>query len=337
MNTGPTVPLRSLLGLGVAVLAFHLWLLNSAPRAVTVRNPVVAPAFVTRSVALPTPVPLPGPVIAAAQNPRAQDKPPPKPQPKSRAREPIAVRSLRSPLPEPSSASATSPQAPATSASPPAAALVRFNIPPSVRLQYELTGKSRQRLWQGRGELSWRHDGASYQARLELSSPSLPARIQNSMGSITTGGLAPLRFSDKARSEEATHFERDRGKVSFSSNRPDAPLLAGAQDRLSVLLQLGAMLAGEPARFTAGTTLAIQTAGTREAEPWLFTVEGDEALALPGGSVLALKLSRDPQRDFEPKLELWLAPAMDYVPVRLRLTLPNGDWTDQQWSSTDTR
>jgi hypothetical protein len=125
--------------------------------------------------------------------------------------------------------------------------------------------------------------------------------------------------------------------VSFSSNRPDAPLLAGAQDRLSVLLQLGAMLAGEPNRFTEGTTLVIQTAGTREAEPWLFTVEGAETLALPGGSVVALKLSRNPQRDFEPRLELWLAPAMDYVPVRLRLTLPNGDWTDQQWSSTDTR
>jgi len=26
---------------------------------------------------------------------------------------------------------------------------------------------------------------------------------------------------------------------------------------------------------------------------------------------------------------------MDYAPVRLRLTQPNGDWVDQQWSSTD--
>jgi hypothetical protein len=35
------------------------------------------------------------------------------------------------------------------------------------------------------------------------------------------------------------------------------------------------------------------------------------------------------------KVELWLAPGAAYAPVRLRLTQPNGDWVDQQWSSTD--
>ena len=36
------------------------------------------------------------------------------------------------------------------------------------------------------------------------------------------------------------------GRISFSNNAPDAALQAGAQDRLSVLLQLGAMLAADP-------------------------------------------------------------------------------------------
>ena len=48
-----------------------------------------------------------------------------------------------------------------------------------------------------------------------------------------------------------------------------------------------------------------------------------------------LKLTRNPRKEFDIKVELWLAPGMDYVPVRLRLTQPNGDWLDQQWSSTD--
>ena len=74
---------------------------------------------------------------------------------------------------------------------------------------------------------------------------------------------------------------------------------------------------------------------TREAEPWVFTVEGEEQLQLPGGNVAALKLTRNPRKEFDQKVELWLAPGMDYVPVRLRLTQPNGDWVDQQWSSTD--
>ncbi len=213
----------------------------------------------------------------------------------------------------------------------------RFSIPASIRLHYQVTATARQIRLQGEGELLWHHDGTSYDARLEVSSPLLPRRIQHSTGLITAEGLAPLRFSDKARSEEAAHFLRDQGKVSFSSNRPDAALVAGTQDRLSVMLQLGAMVGGAPAAFPAGTVISIPTAGTREAEPWLFTVEGEETLELPGGKVAALKLIRNPRREFDQTVELWLAPGMDYVPVRLRLTQANGDWVDQQWSSTDRR
>jgi hypothetical protein len=34
---------------------------------------------------------------------------------------------------------------------------------------------------------------------------------------------------------------------------------------------------------------------------------------------------------------VWLAPGKAYAPVRLRLTQPNGDWADHQWSATDSR
>jgi len=204
-----------------------------------------------------------------------------------------------------------------------------------MRLHYRVTLQVRGGTSAGEGELVWRHDGESYEARLEFTAPLLPARAQRSTGRITSDGLEPLRFSDKARTEAATHFERDAGKVSFSSNKPDVPLLAGAQDRLSVLLQLGAMIAGQPQRFPPATIIAIQTAGTRDAEPWLFAVEQQELLQLPGGTFNSLKLTRNPRKEFDQKLEVWLAPGMDYVPVRLRLTQPNGDSVNYEWSSTD--
>lgn len=235
-------------------------------------------------------------------------------------------------MPMPLQEAAAQAGAPAAASDAPA---LRFAIAASARLHYQVTASLRQQRWQGAGELIWRHDGTSYQARLEVSAPLLPPRVQHSAGVITPEGLAPLRFSDKARSEEAAHFERAQGKVSFSSNRPDAPLLPGAQDRLSVMLQIGAMVGGDPRKFPVGTLISIQTASTRDAEPWLFTVESEEELELPGGKVPSLKLTRNPRREFDQKVELWLAPRMDYVPVRLRLTQPNGDWVDQQWSSTD--
>ena len=206
-----------------------------------------------------------------------------------------------------------------------------------MSLHYAVTAQVKSAQAQGSGELSWEHDGETYEARMETRAPGLPPRIQLSSGRITAEGLAPLRFSEKTRTEQATHFERAAQRLSFSNNRPATTLLAGAQDRLSVLLQLGAMLAGEPHRFPAGTTVLIQTATTRDAEPWAFTVEGAEPLDLPGGSVSTVKLVRPPRHEFDQRMELWLAPGLDYAPVRLRLTQPNGDWVDQQWSSTDRR
>lgn len=335
---------RWLVALAMAVLAGHVLLLRPPKESVRAPESRARP-FLTRTVAMdlaPAAVPAifePAPVRPAKRVPlatvgreaasmmaatdRARTEPA-KPTPQNSAPAAAAAAAPAStPIPAPMAA-------PDAGAQPAA-----FRIPGSVRLQYRVNLQIRGLAWQARSQLEWRHDGDSYDARLEVSAPLLPTRWQRSTGRITAEGLAPLRFADKGRSEEATHFERDKGKVTFSSNRPDAPLLAGAQDRLSVLLQLGAMIAGEPAKFPRGTTITFQTAGTHDSEPWLFTVEGPETLHLPGGQVEGLKLIRNPRKEFDLKVELWLAPGMDYVPIRLRLTQPNGDWVDQQWSSTD--
>jgi hypothetical protein len=208
-------------------------------------------------------------------------------------------------------------------------------VPPSARFHYDVALQAKGFALKGQAELEWRHDGRQYEAKLEVSNPFLTKRIQRSTGRITEDGLAPGYFLDKSKNEQAAHFDREKGRVIFSNNRPPAPLEAGLQDRLSVLMQLAAMVGAQPARFRTGVEIAIPTASTREAEDWIFAVEGEEDLQLPGGAVRALKLHRKPRKEFDQRLELWLAPRMDYAPVRVRLTNPNGDTVDQRWSSTD--
>jgi hypothetical protein len=307
--------------MAAAVLAAHLLLLRAGPGPLQLANPIATGALITRTIAATPSSPPAQPELLPAAAPRRPRIAPPEAAP--------MVDHAIVPVVTPAAPPTATPQEAA------AQAAASFNIPGSVRLHYKVSAQSRNLLWHGAGELLWRHDGARYDAKLEVSAPLLPTRIQRSTGNITADGLAPLRFSDKSRSESAAHFQRDEGKISFSSNRPDAPLLPGAQDRLSVLLQLGALVAGNPGKFGPDATIAIQTASTREAESWVFTVETEEQLQLPGGKVATLKLTRNPRKEFDIKVELWLAPAMDYVPVRLRLTQPNGDWLDQQWSSTD--
>ena len=338
MTARHAVPLRPLLVLAAAVLAAHLLLLRAGPGSVHLSPTLGTQPFITRNIATQ-----PLPAAAAAQLQPAVLPPPSEP---AKAREPIARVSRNALVVRTQNTIAAAAAMPAEQVQPsslpaapaapkPGAQLGAFAIPRSMRLHYQVTALVRRQAWSGEGELVWHQDGESYEAKLEISAPLLPTRTQHSTGRITAEGLAPLRFSDKVRSEQAAHFERDKGKVSFSSNTPDAPLLPGAQDRLSVLLQLSAMIAGEPAKFPPATTISIQTASTRDAETWLFTVEREEELKLPGGTMSGLKLTRNPRREFDQKIELWLAPSMDYVPVRLRLTQPNGDSVDQQWSSTD--
>jgi hypothetical protein len=95
------------------------------------------------------------------------------------------------------------------------------------------------------------------------------------------------------------------------------------------------LIGGQPGQYPPGTQITVPTASTRDSETWFFDVLAEEDLVLPGGAVRALKLQRRPRKEFDQKIELWLAPRMDYAPVRLRLTNPNGDTVDQRWSSTD--
>ena len=57
-------------------------------------------------------------------------------------------------------------------------------------------------------------------------------------------------------------------------------------------MQLGALLAGDPARYPTGSQIAVQTATSRDADVWVFTVGEEETLSLPAGEFVARKLSR---------------------------------------------
>ena len=100
-------------------------------------------------------------------------------------------------------------------------------------------------------------------------------------------------------------------------------------------LQLGARIAARPQAYPPGSQLEVQAATAREALIWRFQVEGPEELQLPGGHQATLRLVRRPEGEFEPRLEVWLAPGLDYAPVRMRLTQHNGDHLDYRWSGTD--
>ena len=232
---------------------------------------------------------------------------------------------------------ATSPSTPAGPADNVAA--VTLKIPASVRLEYDVRAEVQGLTANALAELFWRHDDHAYDARLDLTLPLVGTRTQTSVGRMTPAGLAPTRFSDKARRELVAHFERTPngagGRIVFSADTPAVPLMAGAQDQLSAFLQLGAMLAGAPGKYPSGTPISLQIAGPRDADVWLFTVGKMQQLRLPYGELDTVKLTRSPRHESDSKVEMWLAPSMGYLPVRIRLTQANGDQFDQRLRAID--
>ena len=295
------------------------------PPPLVTANPVTAPEPLPtakpaiKPVSEPVPVPLPVAVALPVPAPVPVAVPVPAPQQLASIAQP--------PQPPPT------PEPPVPSRPPRESALTlgTVAVPPPTRLLYR--GESNKFPFRVSGELVWRQDGLGYDARLTMSAFVL-SWVYTSRGELGAQGLLPLRYSEKQRSEVAAHFERDKGRISFSANTPAVPLLTGAQDFLSVMLQLASVIGGEPARYPVATAITVQVAGPRDAEVWLFTVEREETLRLPGGEQGTLKLVRHPRRQFDQEVAIWLAPAMNWLPVRLRITEHNGDYLDQKWESS---
>lgn len=364
-SSGPTraFSLKELLGVTAAVLLAHLLLLLSPLTPGLSQNPnqpVPNRAFTTRAVeppALPSrwakPPASPAPAVPRPRKnaPVAQNKIAALPAQAMPAPSPATTDPLLLPAPpapdQPASAPVRSPERPGASPEPASemdrlasappppremTASTTYALPDSVRLKYQV--KANKFPYGLNSELRWDNQGDGYDARLEIGAFGL-GRVQTSRGQITEQGLAPLRFSDKNKSEVAAHFVRSEGKITFSANTPDAPLLTGAQDRLSILFHVAGMIAGAPEQYASAATISIQTIGPRDADTWLFTVGSTEVLNLPGGQQVTLKLTRNPRHPYDQRVEMWLAPALGYLPARLKITEFNGDYIDQQWLSSE--
>lgn len=325
---------------------------------------IEAPAVTVAAEAAPAPPRAPPTPPAVLPAPKMKPNRPPAQENRVRAATDIIAKGAALPPPEPDlpaeSAAATPPAstttvaqaAPAAAAPAPALSPAAFSepsstrapagpqttpvtaisLPGSARLQYKVVGLSKSLNYQATAELIWKASGDRYEAALSVSAFLVGSRSMTSVGQITASGLAPTRFADKGRNELAAHFEAAKGKIIFSANTPDAPWVEGAQDRVSVFLQLGGILAARPAEFPAGASVTLYTVGPREAEPWTFVVEAPESLDLLGAPMQTLKLTRKLRRDFDQKVEVWYAPSLGYLPVRNRITQPSGDFVDQQLS-----
>jgi hypothetical protein len=199
-------------------------------------------------------------------------------------------------------------------------------MPPPFRWTYAL----RRGAMSGQAELSLKRPGAGYELELKGNVLGMEVLGMTSRGSVAAQGFMPERFVDRRRGKDrlAANFDHAAGRITYSGPPVTQPLLPGAQDRLSWMVQLAAIIDAAPERYPVGSRVALSVSGARgDVDTWSFIVQGRQRLTLPGGAVTdAVRLTREPRRPYDTQVETWLDPAQHHLPVRARLTvLPGGE------------
>lgn len=355
------------LGLVAAVLAVHGCVVREVGRHLAdwraaADMPRRMEVVYVREMALEAPPPMPRAAPAPPQRPRARRRaavaqaapasapaaaPVVEPEP-----EPVAQAPAEPPAAEAAEALASSPDttvaaneppasAPATaeaSASAPASAASApggFAWPRSTRLSYVLTGNFRGEL-HGTAQVEWIKRGTRYQVHLDavIGVPIAPlfTRRMSSEGRLVDDGLAPERFDQDSkmafrdRRRESLRFDGDAVQLTNGQRSGGWP---GVQDSASQFVQLSYLFNTRPALRDVGSEIAFPLAMPGYVEPWAYRVGEREALSTPFGEIETFHVK--PLRKARPgnlTAEMWFAPALRYLPVRIRLRQDESTFID---------
>ena len=213
-------------------------------------------------------------------------------------------------------------------AAPPARAAEAKVYPTRIARSFTVLYQMQRGGIRGSGEFAWKRTGDAYEAHLKGTVAGLALLNWASRGGFDAAGVAPERYVEKrlGKSAREAAFVRGESRIDFSGSAPDVPLVPGAQDRVSWVVQLQAILTADPAKAKTGGRVVIPVVGVRgKAETWIFEASGAESIKTPAGTLRTQKLTRTLREPDDTRAEVWVEPARQFLPVRIRLTLPPFD------------
>ena len=235
-------------------------------------------------------------------------------------------------------ASAASAAAALSAAAAPAAsaAAAGFVWPSATKVSYTVDGNYRGHI-DGKAEVEWIRLGDHYQVNVDVSAgpefAPIFSRRMMSEGKVAEGGLAPDRYN-----EETQFLTRDRRRVSVLFE-PDSVELAngqkhermpGVQDTASQFIQFTWLFGSKPEALVVGASFQFPLALPRSMKTWTYDVVGEETLATPFGALPAyhLKPRLGERKPGELTVEMWFAPELRFLPVRIRVEREAGTYVD---------
>lgn len=200
--------------------------------------------------------------------------------------------------------------------------------PLDTRLTYTLRGYFRGELL-GSGSVQWQHAQGRYQVEVDLRVALLFGLSLISQGEVRRAGLVPLVYEERSVGR-VRRVVLDGVAIQFADgNAIRQP--AGVQDTASQFVELSRRFATGRQVLQVGTEVPVWLARPNALHLWTYDVVGQEVLQLPGyGAVPSFHLVPRPVANPAGNIsaELWFAPSLQYLPVRIRISLGEGNFVD---------
>ncbi len=225
--------------------------------------------------------------------------------------------------------------APAPVAEPPAATASASAIasasldhwPVDSRLSYAVSGHWRGPLY-GNARVQWQREGGKYQVRLDIDL-GLFSQVLTSQGEVTPQGLLPQVYEEQRPGKRRIARIGEQG-VTLESGRT-LPRPDGVQDTASQFVELSQRFARGQEKLEVGRTVSVWLARPGGVDHWTYDIVERELLRIPRmGEVEAFRLV--PRPIDKPRgnytAEMWFAPSLQYLPVRIRVNMGTEAWLD---------
>lgn len=340
--SGPDVP-QPTLGQALNIRTLTLPPL-SAPMVLTAAAPKPE-RIAARQTALPVPMPKP-------HVPPSPHTAPPTTPPDSSAvlvPEPVAAMPTLADLPPPSIGSVSAPK-PAPTPEPdatihPSAPLAEptaeidvaatvAHWPPATRLNYTLHGHYKGDLY-GKASVLWQRQGTRYQVQVDVGVSLLFNLRMTSQGRVTPSALWPEVYQEERRGKVRTAQMGDAVVQFDNGNTASRP--QHLQDTASQFVQLAQDFAHQRRTLRVGDAIAVPLARPGGIDEWVYDVVALETLNTPLGQVPAFHLQPRPLAKARSGIDvdMWFAPVLQHLPVRIRLNVGPDVWLDLQLDSID--
>jgi hypothetical protein len=169
----------------------------------------------------------------------------------------------------------------------------------------------------------------NYQVALTVKAAGLTLATLTSQGEATATGLLPRVYEEQVPGG-LRRAEFNDGQVKFQNGNV-ALLPAGAQDTVSQFVELAQRFSSGRERLAAGAQVRVWLARPGGLDEWIYDVGDEETLQTPElGAIQAFHLTPRPLANPRGAItaELWFAPSLQYLPVRVRIVLGGGDFVD---------